>query len=396
LKIALYHNLPSGGALGHLCEVAKALKDHGHTLLLFCPSSAEQNFGDLSKIVDESIVFHRTPWTPIFPILNPMLYRTYLGQQLTDEKTYVSHIMAHQPDGIYLGQCRLWTEPPLLRYLPKALPKILYCAEPKRSFYEPKFIAARKKWPWWKKMWRLPTIEWMKAEMHETIQAADLVLCNSNYSKNTISKVYKGIEPLFTAIGVDVNFFKPDPHLQKKRQLISVGALDPSKNHDMVIKTAALLPKSLGFKVTIITDRSYGETATDLKSLATSLNVNLTILERISLNDLRTVYQESFATIYCPDLEPFGRVSIESQACGTPVLGKNEGGLKETIVEGKSGYCFESEPEPYARAIETWVERPQDYLNLCQSARAHIVDHWNQGETLVNHVSLLESHFRKK
>ncbi|QSQ22280.1 glycosyltransferase family 4 protein [Pyxidicoccus parkwayensis] len=39
-------------------------------------------------------------------------------------------------------------------------------------------------------------------------------------------------------------------------------------------------------------------------------------------------------------LEPFGRVSIEAQACGVPVLASRIGGLPETIREGETGFLF--------------------------------------------------------
>lgn len=39
-------------------------------------------------------------------------------------------------------------------------------------------------------------------------------------------------------------------------------------------------------------------------------------------------------------LEPFGRVSIEAQACGVPVLASRVGGLPETLQEGETGWLF--------------------------------------------------------
>jgi glycosyltransferase involved in cell wall biosynthesis len=39
-------------------------------------------------------------------------------------------------------------------------------------------------------------------------------------------------------------------------------------------------------------------------------------------------------------LEPFGRVSIEAQACGVPVLASRVGGIPETLQEGETGWLF--------------------------------------------------------
>ncbi len=37
---------------------------------------------------------------------------------------------------------------------------------------------------------------------------------------------------------------------------------------------------------------------------------------------------------------------VESMACGTPVIGVNDGGLKESIVDGQSGILIDAECQP--------------------------------------------------
>ena len=39
--------------------------------------------------------------------------------------------------------------------------------------------------------------------------------------------------------------------------------------------------------------------------------------------------------------ETFGMVTLESMACGTPVIGSNKGGTKSLLNEGKLGILFE-------------------------------------------------------
>jgi len=39
--------------------------------------------------------------------------------------------------------------------------------------------------------------------------------------------------------------------------------------------------------------------------------------------------------------ETFGMVTLESMACGTPVIGSNTGGTKSLLNEGKLGILFE-------------------------------------------------------
>src|SRR5205085_4157313 len=39
-----------------------------------------------------------------------------------------------------------------------------------------------------------------------------------------------------------------------------------------------------------------------------------------------------------PWYEPFGITPLESMACGTPVIGSNVGGIKYSVVDGKTGF----------------------------------------------------------
>ncbi|MGH8574800.1 MAG: glycosyltransferase, partial [Gammaproteobacteria bacterium] len=51
--------------------------------------------------------------------------------------------------------------------------------------------------------------------------------------------------------------------------------------------------------------------------------------------------QDARATLFPIEWEePFGLVMIESMACGTPVIGARVGGIKSTVVDGKTGFLI--------------------------------------------------------
>lgn len=58
--------------------------------------------------------------------------------------------------------------------------------------------------------------------------------------------------------------------------------------------------------------------------------------------------------------EPFGRVAVEAQSCGLPVIGFACGGLKEVIVNGKTGLLVSpGDGGAFTAAMASFVERPE-------------------------------------
>ena len=62
--------------------------------------------------------------------------------------------------------------------------------------------------------------------------------------------------------------------------------------------------------------------------------------------------------------EAFGRVSVEAQAMGKPIIASNLGGSKETILNGKSGFLYKyDDPRQLAKTLSAVMELDQDSLN---------------------------------
>lgn len=65
------------------------------------------------------------------------------------------------------------------------------------------------------------------------------------------------------------------------------------------------------------------------------------------------------ARIEPPDVEGFGIVYLEASACGVPVVGPNEGGPLDAIVEGETGLtCSPHDSHAVARALLALLEDP--------------------------------------
>lgn len=57
------------------------------------------------------------------------------------------------------------------------------------------------------------------------------------------------------------------------------------------------------------------------------------------------LFSESLATVIPSRYESWGIVSLESQACGTPVVASNIPGLRQTVISKETGFLFSDRDE---------------------------------------------------
>ncbi len=119
----------------------------------------------------------------------------------------------------------------------------------------------------------------------------------------------------------------------KKEYFLVVSRLYDYKKIDWAIEAC----KKEGKKLVIV---GQGPDVKYLKKLA-GKSKNILFLGYITDDELKAVYSNATAFIF-PGIEDFGLVPLEAMACGCPVLAYNRGGLKETVVEGKTGKFFSS------------------------------------------------------
>ena len=62
--------------------------------------------------------------------------------------------------------------------------------------------------------------------------------------------------------------------------------------------------------------------------------------------------------------EAFGRVSVEAQSMGKPIIASNLGGSKETIINKKTGFLYKhDDPRELAKSLNTVIQLTQEELN---------------------------------
>lgn len=170
-----------------------------------------------------------------------------------------------------------------------------------------------------------------KLRMWDVISSSrvDHFIANSAFIAKRIKKAY-GKDSTVIYPPVDTSSFL----LNKKKEefYLTASRLVSYKGIEKIVEAFSQIPDR---KLLVIGD---GPKMKTIKKLATK---NIEILGRISQEDLISYLQKAKAFLFNA-IEDFGILPVEAQATGTPVIALNKGGVKETVIENKTGVFFDT------------------------------------------------------
>ena len=86
-------------------------------------------------------------------------------------------------------------------------------------------------------------------------------------------------------------------------------------------------------------------------------NNNISLLSDVSEAALIKLYGDCRATIYMPLNEDYGLVPLEGMAAGKPCIAVNEGGCRETIIDGKTGFLVRANVKDVRNVLDKLTRR---------------------------------------
>lgn len=381
MRIALYHDLPSGGAKRAVHELSKRLTFE-HQLDVFALSTADHAFADLRPVVRSHRVYDfqrgklfESPFGRLnqaVRVIDLLRLRSLARRVAEDiDRQGYDVVFAHP------GQCE--KAPFVLRYC--ASPTAYYCHEPHRQLYEA--MPAR---PYERRTSithrLLDRLDPLLAVHRMVARRADLdnarrasrVLVNSRFVGRAVREIY-GIEPELCYLGVDGDRFRPQG-LARLPFLLSVGSLTPMKGFDFLVEAVAHLPPAWRVPLVIASNFQNPPERLFLESLAERLGVELRLIGNVTDATLCRLYNEAAMTVYAPVREPFGLVPLESMACGTAVVAVREGGVPETVIHGKTGLLVERDPRAFADSMLVLLQNPARAEEYGRCGRNYVLEHW--------------------
>ena len=113
-----------------------------------------------------------------------------------------------------------------------------------------------------------------------------------------------------------------------------------------------------------------GPARSDLESRAADRDVDARFLGFLDREELPAFYSALDAFVFPSPIETQGLVALEANACGTPVVGANDGALADTVEDGVTGYHFETgDIESFRSSIRRTLAERDALHESCLEAR---------------------------
>ena len=165
--------------------------------------------------------------------------------------------------------------------------------------------------------------------------------------------------------------------------LILPGRLTRWKGHHVLINAMARVKNKDLFCVIIGSDQGRTEYRKELEDLINSKGLSQQVRIVNHCNDMPAAYMMA-SIVVCPSTDPegFGRVPVEAQAMGRPIIASNHGGATETVIHGQTGWLVKpGSSEELAQAIhEAMSLNATQRAMLGTRAMAHIAENFTKDQ----------------
>ena len=222
-------------------------------------------------------------------------------------------------------------------------PNLYYCLTPTRMLYDQRDAVMQRLGP----MARLAARLWMgfqRPSDRRAIAHADRIVAISQNVRRRVTRYYRReADVVYPPIATSRFRFQ-----EVGDAWLSVSRLYPEKRIDLQFEIFRQLPRE---KLILVGGYAAGDrAATYLGRLKPPPNV--TLVGEISDDALVDLYATCRGLITTAVDEDFGITPVEAMSSGKCVLATDEGGYRETVVEGKTGFLLPPVPNAFTGKIQ--------------------------------------------
>ena len=215
------------------------------------------------------------------------------------------------------------------------------------------------------------------------------IIANSHYTDNLVRQCSKKISSIAIPLAVDSAYFHPTEGKKTNDNILricSLSRLQKFKGHDFILRTISKLPSSYQKRL-LLEIGGKGEYRKDLERLSHDLGIENIVhfLGFMPDEDVLDFYSRNDVFILCSREEPedrnvegFGLVFIEAQACGTAAIGTRTGGIPDAICDGNGGWLIDQDNEDQLiDLLKKLIDDKRMAQNEGMKARSRVVEKCN-------------------
>lgn len=194
----------------------------------------------------------------------------------------------------------------------------------------------------------VPIPRYMFARMNRELQRADVVLCPSNFVRDTM--VANGVAPekcIVNPFGVNTSIFTPRPEPPAKPRFICVGTICLRKGYQYLFRAFARV-KAIRPDAELI---CVGEYKCDFRKEKPKWHGTFTHYPSLPHAKLAELLRSSTAFVFPSCEEGFARVLSEAMATGLPLIASYESGATTLLTDQVQGFVVSHDPEVIASAM---------------------------------------------
>jgi len=141
---------------------------------------------------------------------------------------------------------------------------------------------------------------------------------------------------------------------------LAISRLTTEKRIDLIVKAFTKMPTK---KLIVVGDGPEKKKIIEI----ISNHKNIKLLTDIDDKELKELYATCLATIYMPIDEDYGLVPLEGMASGKVSIAANEGGCKETVLNGKTGFLIPPKENNIIRVVKSFnLKKAMKMKTNCQ------------------------------
>lgn len=202
-------------------------------------------------------------------------------------------------------------------------------------------------------------------------------------ANKTIINQIKTDKTVYIPNGVDINFFKPKKESRENRviRILSIGRLERQKNFINLVKAL----KGLQVKLIIVGTGSLNE---KIEEVAKLNKITLELIPKVNNLQMPKVYNSADIFVLPSLSEGHPKVLLEAMSCGLVCIGSNVEGIKEIIIDNKTGILCKPSVRSIRQAVTYVISR--DLRDLGKVARKHIKRHYELKVLLEKEMEVLQ------